>query len=47
MILKIDHVMFPFYNNNKLLNEIKKHYDNLGYASYIGPQKKHLRDCIY
>ena len=40
MILKIDHVMFPFYNNNKLLNEIKKHYDNLGYASYIEPPKK-------
>ena len=40
MILKIDHVMFPFYNNNKLLNEIKKHYDNLGYASYIEPKKK-------
>ena len=35
--------MFPFYNNNKLLNEIKKHYDNLGYASYMEPQKKEFK----
>lgn len=31
--------MFPFYNNNKLLNEIKKYYDKLEYISYIEPQK--------
>ena len=47
MILKIDHVMFPFYNNNKLLNEIKKHYDNLGYASYMEPQNKEFKGLYF
>lgn len=37
--IKIDHCMFPFYNNNKILSEISKHYKQQNYTSYIEKQK--------
>ena len=37
-IIKIDHCMFPFYNNIKILSEINKYYDKRNYTSNIEKQ---------
>ena len=41
--IKIDHCMFPFYNNNKILSEISRHYDRMGYVSHIENQKSRFK----
>ena len=35
----IDHIMFPIYNNNKILNKIALYYkNNENYKFSLGPQ---------